>query len=147
MAAAYQVMPELTVEADIQYIQWAAYKGLDLKVTTPLGTITQPDDKKWFDATTLRVGGEYLYDEKITLRGGLIYDLTPQPPSQTELTLPDADRIDISLGGSYKINENIYVDAAYMLVLSMEKTSKISSPPGTYNTTAHVISVNVGYAF
>jgi long-chain fatty acid transport protein len=150
VGAAYDLMPELTLEADLQYVQWNAYKTLDLNLPAPVGKISEV--KKWNDGTTVRVGAEYKYSPEITLRGGLIMDLTPQPSSTTEPMLPDADRYDISLGGSYKIDNNWHVDASYMLVLFSDKTVGVGIPnnslhPGTYSSTAHVISVNVGYAF
>jgi long-chain fatty acid transport protein len=105
------------------------------------------DKKDWNDGYLLRCGGEYKYSTEITLRGGLILDMSPQPPSKTEPMLPDGDRVDISIGGGYKINENLHVDAAYMIVLFMERDAKNSVLPGIYNSNAHIISVNVGYSF
>jgi len=61
--------------------------------------------------------------------------------------LPDADRVDISLGGSYKINENLSFDVAYMVILFMERNAQYSVVPGIYNSYAHVVSLNVGYTF
>jgi long-subunit fatty acid transport protein len=61
--------------------------------------------------------------------------------------LPDGDRVDVSLGGSYKIDENLSIDAAYMLVLFMERDAKNSALPGVYNSNAHIFSVNIGYSF
>ena len=103
--------------------------------------------KNWNDGYLLRGGAEYKMDSQVTLRGGLILDLTPQPPSKAEPMLPDGDRVDICLGGSYKISDNFYVDASYMLVLFMETNAKSSELPGTYNSNAHIISVNLGYSF
>jgi long-chain fatty acid transport protein len=160
VGAAYTIMPELTVEGDVQFVQWSAYKELTIEITPAVthgqGTITQ--DKTWDDGLLLRAGAEYKYDADITLRCGLILDLSPQPASKTEPMLPDADRTDITLGGSYKINDNLSLDASYMLVLFAEKnaansnaagssSSNIGGVPGIYNTTAHIFSLNVGYKF
>jgi long-chain fatty acid transport protein len=149
LGVSYQVMPELLVEGDVQYVQWSAYKGIDFTING----VTTDDPSKWDDAAILRAGAEYKLDEEITLRAGLILDLSPQPPSQTTLVLPDSYRSDVSIGGSYKVDENLSIHAAYMLVLFGERDAKMvaNDPPmtipGTYNTTAHVLSVNVSYAF
>jgi long-chain fatty acid transport protein len=147
IGAAYEVMPELTIEGDIQYVQWSAYKELAITTTPAIGGGLPVQVKSWNDGIMLRGGAEYKLDPEVTLRGGLILDLSPQPPSKTEPMLPDGDRVDISLGGSYKIDENLYIDAAYMLVLFMERDAKNAALSGTYNSNAHIISVNVGYAF
>lgn len=143
--AAYDIIPELTVEADIQYVQWSAYDELSV-VLTP-GETLGPYAKKWDNGMLLRGGAEYKLDQEITVRGGLILDISPQPNSKTEPMLPDGDRVDGSLGGSYKINESLYVDVSYMLVLFMERDAKSSALPGVYNSNAHIFSVNVGYSF
>ncbi len=145
LGVSYQVMPELLVEGDVQYVQWSAYKGID--ITLGNGMVLN-DNAKWDDTPILRAGAEYKLDEEITLRAGLILDLSPQPPSMTTLMLPDSYRQDISIGGSYKVDENLSVHAAYMLVLFGERDAKASTQaPGVYNTTAHVLDVNVSYAF
>ena len=147
IGVAYDVMPELTVEGDFQYVQWSTYKNLVLDLPAPVGTQVQA--KNWDDGFIIRVGGEYKYDPNITLRAGLIEDISPQPPSKTEPMLPDGDRTDICIGGSYKIDANFSVDVSYMLVLFAKRTVTPAQQilSGEYKSTAHVISVNVGYAF
>jgi long-chain fatty acid transport protein len=157
IGVAYKATEELTLEGDLQYIQWSEYDKLSLDVQPVVnlppayggaqtqGPLTYP--KNWVDNVILRGGAEYELDPQTTLRGGVILDLTPQPPSMTEPMLPDADRLDISIGGSYKINDKVSIDAAYMLLLFMERDAKTAALPGTYNSTAHIISVNVGYSF
>ncbi len=70
--------------------------------------------------------------------------------------LPDANRTDISVGCSNKITDKLYVDVAYMIVLFADKTAQDRFPgatngtatiPGTYSSTASIISVNFGYSF
>jgi len=161
VGAAYDVMSNLTLEADFQYVGWSDYKELAVNIPNgpnfpfpptyggshPLQKAGAPLVKNWNDGYLLRGGAEYKMDSQVTLRGGLILDLTPQPPSKAEPMLPDGDRVDICLGGSYKISDNFYVDASYMLVLFMETNAKSSELPGTYNSNAHIISVNLGYSF
>jgi long-chain fatty acid transport protein len=146
---AYQLMPALTLEADVQYVLWSAYDKLDVNLTpvVPGGQGSSSSIKNWEDGIILRGGGEYTLNPEITLRGGLILDISPQPPAKAEPMLPDSDKLDVALGGSYKINQNLSVDVSYMLVLFMERDAKYNPDvPGTYNSTAHVISVNFGYA-
>jgi len=143
VGVAYELTPELCVEADLQYIQWSAYDKLAIK----LPTVTSTQTKDWNDNIALRGGAEYKLNQDLTLRGGLALDLTPQPPSKAEPMLPDADRLDISVGGTYRINEKLYIDAAYNAILFMERDAKTSALPGIYNGIAHVVGVNIGYTF
>jgi long-chain fatty acid transport protein len=143
VGAAYELTNDLKIEADLQFVGWSAYNTLTMSL--PTGTVSSV--KNWDDAFMGHVGAEYKLNTDWTLRGGLIYDITPQPKSTTEPMMPDADRFDISVGGGYKINDNLYIDAAYMIALFSEKTATYAALPGTYNSMAHVVSINVGYSF
>jgi long-subunit fatty acid transport protein len=183
VGAAYELIPDLTLEGDFQYVQWSVYKDLKIDVTgdvanapgtvipatevfnpaTPTTSVTTYKSsiiqhKSWSDAMNARGGAEYKIDNQITVRAGAALDLSPQSPSKTEPMIPDGDRVDISLGASYKINENISLDFAYMLSLLQERNAKGSNPfgsvkieeagiPGIYTGRTHTISFNFGYAF
>lgn len=148
VGVAYKLLTDLTIEGDFQLIQWSVYDQLKVQITpTTLAQGTTTFIKNWNDGYMFRGGAEYTLNQDITLRGGVILDLSPQPPSKTEPMLPDGDRVDVSLGASYKINESLYIDASYMLILFMERDAKSAELPGTYNSNAHIFSVNVGYAF
>jgi long-subunit fatty acid transport protein len=69
-----------------------------------------------------------------------------------EPMLPDADRNDLSIGAGYKINENLTVDASYLLVLFADRTSTYkptttTSFDGTYKSSVNLVSLNIGYQF
>lgn len=155
--AAYDISPALTVEADLQYTGWSSYDELAVTLAdgpvSPYGILQKsqpPAVKKWEDVFMLRVGGEYKLDDKVSLRAGYIRDMTPQPPSKIEPMIPDANRNDITVGGGYQFNENLHVDASFMMVLFEDRTAKATSkmsPPGTYKSSASLVSVNLGYKF
>jgi len=156
VGAAYEVIPNLTVEGDIQYVQWTAYDQLKIDITPVVagGQGTKISTKKWDDGYIGRIGVEYKADQTWTLRGGFAYDVNPQPGSKVEPMLPDADRIDITCGVGYKVNEKISVDLSYMLVLFADRISYYTAPvklhtdmTGTYKSTAHLFGVDVSYAF
>ncbi|MFZ1978503.1 MAG: outer membrane protein transport protein, partial [Bacteroidota bacterium] len=156
--AAYQVAPDLRIEGNFQFVQWTAYKQLQINMTpvTPLqGTTTYL--KAWTDEPILRIGAEYTINDKWMIRGGAVEDFTPQPQTFTEPMLPDGNRTDLTIGGSYKITDKLHVDAAYMIVLFAAKISPFENLnptdgatmtiPGTYSSNANVLSVNFGYNF
>jgi long-chain fatty acid transport protein len=160
---AYDVSPAFTAEADLQFTGWSSYDELAVTLATgpntplalglggaPLQTSPAPAVKKWEDVFMLRVGGEYKLNDKVSLRAGYIRDMTPQPPSKLEPMLPDANRNDITVGGGYQFNQNLHVDASFMMVLFEDRTTKAGStmsPSGTYKSSASLVSVNFGYMF
>jgi long-chain fatty acid transport protein len=160
VGAAYNISSNLTIEADFQFIGWSSYK--ELKIALPTGPVfptygvplqtSQTQVKNWDDGYMGRLGAEYQYNHDLVLRAGIIYDITGQPASKMEPMLPDADRIDPSVGFSYKLTDQLSVDVAYMIVLFSERTSSYQPTPtttfgGTYNSTAHLFSLDIGYRF
>lgn len=159
---AYDVSPAFTAEADLQYTGWSSYDQLEVTLANgpatpaflglggqPVQKSPPPAVKKWEDVFMFRVGGEYKLDDRVSLRAGYIRDMTPQPPSKMEPMLPDANRNDITVGGGYQINQNLHVDASFMMVLFEDRAAKAANSPlpGTYKSSASLISLNFGYKF
>lgn len=160
LGLSYEVSPKLTLEGDFQWVGWKSYDQLQVTLATgpatpagppffgqPLQKSPAPQVKNWDDGYLFRLGGEYMLNEKLTLRAGYIMDISPQPPSKTEPMLPDGDRNDFSIGGGYQISEKLHVDLAYMLVLFNERDAKTAAFPGTYKSSANLISIDFGYQF
>lgn len=163
VGAAYKISCDLTAEADFQYVGWSSYDELVIGLPTgpaappqlggqPLQK-TQTQVKNWDDGYLVRFGLEYQVGEDLMLRSGVVYDVTGQPASKMEPMLPDADRIDPSIGFSYKLSDQLSVDASYMIVLFSERTSTFvpdgstTGFGGVYNSKAHLFSLDIGYSF
>jgi len=167
VGVAYNITKDLTVEADFQYVGWKSFDQLKLDIplgpTFPAAGITTPLQgpevlpKNWDDAYLIRVGGEYRM-EKLALRAGLIYDKTPQPDASVEPMLPDANRIEVTLGLGYEISKSVNVNATYQLISFSDRNGTISystAPKyypvipinGTYSNSANLIGVTLGLNF
>ncbi|MXN63674.1 transporter [Stappia sp. GBMRC 2046] len=66
-------------------------------------------DDGWFFA----LGGEYDYNEDLTLRAGLAYEISPIDDDIRGTRVPDADRFWLSGGLTYNVNENLAFDLGY----------------------------------
>jgi long-chain fatty acid transport protein len=102
----------------------------------------------WENSILLRFGGEYRM-EKLALRAGFIYDGTPQPDKSVDPTLPDANRIEITVGVGYQLTDMINAEVAYQYIKASDRTvtAPTNSFPGTYKTTANLFGVNLGFKF
>ena len=68
----------------------------------------------WHDGWFFALGGEYAYSEKLTLRSGFAYEISPiQAADERSLRVPDTDRVWASLGATYKWSDMIALDFAY----------------------------------
>ena len=158
-AVAYTVSPAFTVEADIQYTGWSSYDQLAVNIptgpNTPLGLglggaalqKASVSVKDWSNAMMIRVGGEYQFNP-FAIRAGFIYDQTPQPDKTVEPLLPDASRLEATVGFGFQVTPFFGVDAAYQIILFQDRTvaAPVNTFPGTYQTTSNLFALNLGLA-
>lgn len=83
-------------------------------VANPGSFIPLTIEGNWDDGYFLSGGFEYDYSDQLTLRTGIAYEWSPiQKATQRLVTVPDADRLWLSVGATYKYNENVTFDLAY----------------------------------
>jgi long-chain fatty acid transport protein len=161
---AYDLSKDFTVEADFQYVDWSAYDQLNLDIpqgpASPLGVLQKGKIlvKNWEAGYLIRFGGEYRL-EKLALRAGLIYDKTPQPDAVVEPMLPDANRIEVTLGLGYEISKSITAHVGYQFISFSDRDGVISSQTalypaipavvtkGTYISSANLFAFNLEFNF
>jgi long-chain fatty acid transport protein len=160
---AHDFTSNLTIETDFQYIGWSSYDELVLDIATgptipnapsifgPLAGMTPqkspaPKVKAWENAFMVRLGGEYRLDP-LALRAGFIYDKTPQPINKIEPMLPDANRVEFTVGLGFKLFSVLGVDLAYQAILFQERTATTPDNgfKGTYDSNANLFGLNLSY--
>ena len=66
------------------------------------------------DAWRFSIGGNYMLNDKWTLKAGLAFDETPVKNAQTRtVRIPDNDRTWVSFGGKMKLGQNGWLDLGY----------------------------------
>lgn len=144
LGASLTPMEKLTLAVDVNWVQWSSIEQLFFEFqTNPL--LNQPLPKRWEDRWNFRVGGEYMVTDALAVRAGFVYDPTPSPEETLTPDLPDADRLKISVGAGYAFSA-FRVDAGYQFVMLQEQRSTFPLLPGTYNGSAHVIGLTLGYS-
>ena len=161
---AYNITKDFTVEADYQYVGWSSYDQLVLGLPTgpasPLGVLQKPSTlvKNWDNAYLIRVGAEYRMGT-LALRAGFIYDKTPQPDAVVEPMLPDANRMEFTVGLGYDISKNVNVSACYQFISFSDRNGTIISKtalypnipatayPGAYSNSANLFSISLGFSY
>ena len=142
---AFRPNEKIELEANAVWINWKKFDTIDIKLADGRHTV-QPQDYK--NTVTLRVGGEYKINPKAAVRAGYIYDPTPVPGTTLSARLPDINRHDVTLGGSYAATPKLDIHLAGLLVIpgSNEASTKDMYMPtfkGTYDVTAIVISLGL----
>ena len=143
----YKASPQLELEADYQFIGWSSYKSLAIDFKKdPTKDIVSP--KNYSDTYMIRVGGEYTM-EAWQFRAGYLYDHTPVSAAYVEPLLPDASRNGVNIGAGYAFNKSIRADVSYMFLKFDQRKAENTNIvfDGTYNASAHLVGIDLGYTF
>lgn len=108
-------------------VRWARWSNLDqLNITSSKipqnATAPQGGEKinhyDWQDTWLFSIGADYRINGNWTVRGGLAYETSAvDDPKTRTATIPDADRVWFSLGGTYNYSKQIQFDfgATYLM--------------------------------
>jgi long-chain fatty acid transport protein len=142
---AFSPTPEWKLELDGSWLGWSSYDRLDLHL--PDGSV-QSSVRDWKGSFTARLGTEYTFDERWTARVGAIWDQTPVPRSTLDFQLPDADRIDLTLGFGAQLSRHFQLDVGALYVLPQKRSTGTAplEPPikGRFTVDAWVFGLSLG---
>lgn len=113
----------LVLNIDINYENWAIVDTMD--ITLGINTPELVNDSivmNFKDAWSLRVGAEYLLNEKVRFRGGVFYEGSPVRGDFVSPELPDSDRLGVTAGFGYQIVKFLSIDAAYQFEYTGERS-------------------------
>lgn len=149
----YRFSEKFMLEVGLDYVGWSSYDTLRIRfdklpgAPSTSGAVINP--RNYFNTPTFRIGGEYNATETFKVRGGAFYDVVPVEARYTQPILPDANRIGITAGVGFNINDNLVADVSYMFVygLQREVTGSTFNFDGIYNSWANALSVSFSYRF
>lgn len=147
LGVSYKLMDDLEIEADYQYVGWSSYKELKIEFKAD-PTKNKVSPKNYENTYILRFGAEYTMGD-LQIRGGYLYDRTPVLTKYDEPLLPDANRNGFTVGLGYNLTKNLMVDATYFFLKFDQRKAEntVIAFDGTYNSSATLIGINVGYTF
>lgn len=143
------------VMAGVEWTNWSRLNRVAVtnQITgTPATALKFEYDDGWF----FNLGAEYAVNERLTLRGGLGYELSPVSDRVRNVRIPDADRLWTTLGASYKWNDRLTFDVAYAHLFV--KSAPVRIVPGHVDyvglpfvaelkPSADIVSVGMRYAW
>jgi long-chain fatty acid transport protein len=146
LGAAVRPIKPLVLDADLVWYGWGSVNSVDLKFPDDQsGTLASSRPRAWNNVVNYRIGAEADVAPSWQVRGGLVYDPTPSPNNTLTPDSPDANRLNIAVGGSYLHERGIRVDLAYRLVVLFTREATTPELPGDYHGLANLLSFSVGY--
>ncbi|MGE5027826.1 MAG: OmpP1/FadL family transporter [Betaproteobacteria bacterium] len=118
LGIAVKATPAVTVALDYQRINYSGIKSIANSAVTATGPLGAADGPGfgWQDVDVVKLGVEYAYSNKLTLRAG--YSHTNNPISSSDVTFnilaPAVIRDHYTLGFTYGLDKNSEITMAYM---------------------------------
>ncbi len=135
-------------EVNVNWMEWSRFE--ELKLDFPENPeFNQTLVQEWDDVFSIRFGVEKVLNDRWTIRGGFIFDDTPQPPRTMSPILPDADRYSVIVGTTINFG-NWYVDVAEMLLFFKDRSTSPDNERGyfgEYSNFTNLVGINLGIRF
>ena len=162
---------KLTLGVDVVWTQWSDYRSLDFRFSGNAalpgtdanapgvigGNPTSTSKRNYQDVLCFRVGGQYKVTEALTVRAGAAFDQSPVRDGYVTPETPDNDRVILTTGLSYGLNEHFGIDASYQFIQILKRTQTTAElldngtntdrVAGTYNTYIHLPGLGLHYNF
>ncbi len=140
----YKINKKLTVVADYILTQWSVYDTLGIDFGTNTTALADSRSARMYKNTsTVRIGGSYMINNKITARAGAFYDQTPIQDGYVTPESPDNNRVGGTLGASYNANKDLSIDLSFMYQ-SVPKRLQTNTETGLNGSFSSKV-VNLGF--
>ncbi|MBA3459942.1 MAG: outer membrane protein transport protein [Deltaproteobacteria bacterium] len=127
---------------DLEWSNWSLNRRTTVNFTNA-STPQAVQENQWHDTVALRAGGEWTRD-KLVVRGGGYYDPSPVPAAHLTPSSPDASRVGLTAGASYRIapawSADLFAERMWLLRRETTSTDTMSA---TYGGTAIVLGAGV----
>lgn len=124
IASFHQVTDKLALHGSINWTDWSSFEKLEAELDK-LGT-QMVKEENWKDNYRFALGATYQLDSKLALRSGVAYDMGAVSDQNRTITIPETDRIWLSIGAGYDVTEQFTVDAGFTYIVAKDASIKES---------------------
>ncbi len=146
---AYRLSKKFTFAFDLEQARWSSFNKADLDIENEVpaaGFTDSSTSLDWKDVWTIKIGAEYMMNEKFALRGGYAYVPTPVPDHTLDAGNPDSDQHNFSIGFGYK-KDKLTIDFFYIVGFYESRKVNNAILSGEYENFVHYTGMSVGRRF
>ena len=118
LASYHQLTDKFAMHASFNWTDWSAFEKLEAEFND--GTSSMVKEEHWEDNYRLAVGGTYQLNQKLALRSGVAYDTSAVSDKNRTITIPETDRLWLSIGAGYDWSENLSLDAGFTYIIAKD---------------------------
>jgi long-chain fatty acid transport protein len=127
---------------DLEYTRWSSHESTVVTFAEPQ-TPASTEIDQWHDTFAVRAGGEWTRD-RLTVRGGGYFDPSPVPAEHLVPTSPDASRIGLTAGASWRFADTWAADVfGERMWLLRRDTTSTDTMPASYGGSAIIVGAGV----
>jgi long-chain fatty acid transport protein len=137
----HRLNADWTLYGDFNWTNWSQFR--DLRAFRTDGTLLTSTPQRYRNSFFISIGAAQRLNDKLTLRFGTAFDKTPVIDLYRTARVPDEDRVWLAAGLSYKVVENITLDAGYAHIFVNDSRIRETSATGDVLTGKYRNSVDI----
>lgn len=124
-SGSYQIDVNWGLHYSVMWTQWSSFEKLEAYVPVSESPVFSKQEN-FSDSFRYAIGADYQLNNNTTLRAGIAYDKSPSDPSHQSISIPDTNRLWLSAGTTFTVNNTSTVDLG-MSILRGENRSFIEA--------------------
>ena len=139
----------LSIALDVNYVGWKAYDTLAFDYATNTESLEDTKSPRNYKNTfAFRLGAQYAIGEKLKIRAGIGYAVSPVQEGYVTPETPDANRINYTLGVGYTFAKKFSIDVSFLYTeAEREDTNLETNLSGTFKTKVLAPGLSLSYIF
>ncbi len=121
-----EINDDLRLMAGVEWANWSRFEELAI-LSSASGGLIGLTVEDWKDSWFYSVGGEYDFNDRLTLRAGAAFEKSPVPDATRTPRVPDNDRFWLSVGASYQLSESMRANVAYSHIFMKDGDVKLAA--------------------
>lgn len=128
----------LLVAVDVTQTGWSNFEGLEIAFPQN-GNLDQELQEAYEDSLSYRVGLQFSWSKRRSLRFGYAFEETPQPDSSLAPILPDAERSIVSVGFGRD-----WLDVGFQFISPSSRSTRtnFNAINGTYSGNTYILGIS-----
>jgi long-chain fatty acid transport protein len=150
LGVAVYPVEKLVLSLETNFTGWQVFRELKFDFADNTSTLTdQTSPRHYRNTFTFRFGAQYQINDRLTLRAGGLYDMTPVPDDYLSPELPDGDLRCVTAGMTISPLQNFDVDLSFVFASAQKRTTTLKEAnfSGTYQAFLYIPGIGFEYRF
>ncbi|WP_166422116.1 outer membrane protein transport protein [Paraglaciecola sp. 20A4] len=135
----------------VMWTHWSSFERLEAYVPSQEDPIFEKEEN-FSDSFRYAIGTDYQLNAKVKLRAGIAYDETPTDSQLLSISIPDTNRLWLSAGANYLLDDSSSIDLGLSIVRGQDRTFTEADDAGgqwefSSEGNAFILAAQYNYAF